>query len=480
MHVPSVANSDPAAPPASEPHPGARPDSHPEAHPDAHADPWPPPDFRLIGQGRPDLPEFPLTALPPFWRGWVGDTACALGAPVDYVAQALLGAVAGLCGSGVVARLGQGWDEPLVLWLALVGGPATGKSAVLGTLRRVLAAVEKSLARGERGPLVVDVPTPPRTLLWLAAKRPTGGLLWRDESVRWLARLGRDGGGQPVDVSALLAAYSPLRTALGDGGPTLSMVGCLDPARLDEALAGSEDGRASRLLYAWPPRAPWRSFLERPALRESEAVNALLRIARAAGDGAAPLVLLPGEAALRVFDRHLATLHETLARCQGLEAAWLGNGRGTVARLAANLALLAWSAGCSSVAPPPVAISGDAMLGAVALWGYFRQHARAVFGCGPVSPVDHRVRQVVEWLRLARLPRISREDVRREALAQALDARQTLHVLERLQAAGCVRRVVPPRLGPGRPPLHWDVNPCLIAEPPAEIAQIAGIAQTAR
>ena len=80
-----------------------------------------------------------------------------------------------------MARLGQGWDEPLILWLALVGGPATGKSAALATVRRALAAVEKTAGREGRGPLVVDTPTPLPALLSAAAKRPAGALLWRDE-----------------------------------------------------------------------------------------------------------------------------------------------------------------------------------------------------------------------------------------------------------------------------------------------------------
>ena len=49
------------------------------------------------------MPAFPLDTVPQPWREWVSDTACGAGAPVDYVAQAVLGAVAGLCGAGVKA-----------------------------------------------------------------------------------------------------------------------------------------------------------------------------------------------------------------------------------------------------------------------------------------------------------------------------------------------------------------------------------------
>src|SRR5262245_31660636 len=85
---------------------------------------WPEPDASLLEEGRPSLPDFPLHALPPFWRTWASETAHAVGAPVEYIVQALLGSVAGLCGAGVVARVTESWDEPLILWLSLVGGPS--------------------------------------------------------------------------------------------------------------------------------------------------------------------------------------------------------------------------------------------------------------------------------------------------------------------------------------------------------------------
>jgi hypothetical protein len=203
-------------------------------------------------------------------------------------------------------------------------------------------------------------------------------------------------------------------------------------------------------------------------------VNALQRIAGVAGDAAAPLALLPSDQALKVFDRHLATLHEALPRCDGVEAAWLGKGRGTVPRLAAALALLGWSAVASTAAPPPRVLTEDTMIAAEALWDYFRQHARAVLSRGLASQADHRMRQVVDWLRLSRLPQISRRDVRREALGQALDGRQTLQLLERLERAGCVRRVATvSSTGGGPRPLRWDVNPSLIGESPAATAVTA-------
>ncbi len=66
---------------------------------------WPKTDRSLLEEGRPALPEFPLHCLPPWWRSWVSETAHGAGAPVDYIVQALLASVAGVCGAGVVGRI---------------------------------------------------------------------------------------------------------------------------------------------------------------------------------------------------------------------------------------------------------------------------------------------------------------------------------------------------------------------------------------
>ena len=432
---------------------------------------WPETDPSVLEEGRPSLPEFPLQALPAWWRAWVSETARGAATPIDYVVQALLASVAGVCGAGVLARITETWSEPVILWQALVGGPSNGKTPALEALRRPLAAVEKTMAAEKRGPVVIDQDTALPALLAAAAKRPAGALLWRDEPAAWLAALGCNGRGEPRQLSALLDSWSPLRTALGPGSPAISIIGCLDPARLDAALSGSDDGRAARFLYAWPQPAPYRSFLELPGCRESDAVSALQRIARAGGDPAQPLVLPLGEQALNAFDSHLGRLHGELQRCDGVEAAWLGKGRGTVVRLALALALLDWAANPSATVPQPRAITGESLSAACRLWDYFRAHARAVLARAFPSDGERLMRQVLGWIRARGAARISREDVRRDALGQALNAHQSLQVIQALERAGFLRKAEADYAGNGRPALRWDVNPALIGQTLAETAE---------
>ena len=169
------------------------------------------------------MPAFPLDTVPQPWREWVSDTAGGAGAPVDYVAQAVLGAVAGLCGAGVKACVTQSWSEPLILWQALVGAPSAGKTPALDAIGRPLATVEKLLQRDaaagaspvqggkacpeqgrracpeqgrracpEQGRRVVVHDPVLAALTRSVAARPPGVLLWRDEATPWLYALARD------------------------------------------------------------------------------------------------------------------------------------------------------------------------------------------------------------------------------------------------------------------------------------------------
>src|ERR1700682_1578452 len=96
--------------------------------------PWPAIAPGLLEEGHPKLPAFPLQVFAAQWREWVKDAAQWAGSSEDYVAQALLASVAGLCGQGVSARITEAWSEPLILWQALVGGPSGGKSPPLELL----------------------------------------------------------------------------------------------------------------------------------------------------------------------------------------------------------------------------------------------------------------------------------------------------------------------------------------------------------
>jgi hypothetical protein len=424
---------------------------------------WPAPDPSLLEDGRPVVPAFPLDALPQPWREWVSDTACGAGAPVDYVAQAVLGAVAGLCGAGVKACVTPSWSEPLVLWQALVGAPSAGKTPALDAIGRPLASVEKLLQRDagtggspvqSRRVVVHDADL--AALTRSVAARPPGVLLWRDEPTPWLSALARE------------TRYDRPRGPFIDAWSAASLlpvsVLCsLHPDGLVEALEGTPDGLAARFLFAWPSAAAQRGLIDDKPPREDEAVTMLHRIAGVVGTPERPLTLVFHEEAVKSFDRFLTWLQEEIRGTEGAEAAWLGKGRGTVVRLAAIFALLDWSRHAPT-ARPPGTVRADHVQAATRLWrDYFRPHGRAVLDrCAP-SDFERQVRRVVRWLKKAGAKaEITREEVRRQALGKTANAGQTDMVLGRLWSAGIVRPAAhAPLPQGGRPPHRWEINPAL-------------------
>ena len=162
-------------------------------------------------------------------------------------------------------------------------------------------------------------------------------LLWRDEPTAWLAGLGRRSRRDESRRGGFLDTWGAIGFPWGREETVVSIVGSLDPERLDAALLGTGDGLAARFLYVWPGPAPYRSLRTVKPVREDEMVSALQRIARAVGTPEKPLVLAFEEQAVTVFDGCLERLHGETLQAEGLLAGWLGKGRGTVARLAAVL-----------------------------------------------------------------------------------------------------------------------------------------------
>lgn len=411
-------------------------------------------DAALLEDTRLPVPAFPLDLLPPFWRDWVRDTARSTGAAPDYVVLSLLAAVAGLCGAGASVRLGPRWHEPLVLWQALVGPPSSGKSPAIAPMRELLATLEAEQGEDKRVSVVDE--TSLSAVADAVAANPRGVVLWRDDGADWLAGLADAARGH------WLQAWSAQPLSLGARRLerfAASLLLAFAPERLGELMASEE--LAGRFLFAWPALAPRGPLVGCKAARDGDALANLRRIARKAGTPADPLELIVDERGLKAFDAVLPRLHAEQCEADGAEAAWLGKGHGTVARLAGVLALLAWS---ESGAPGlPGHIGAEEMERAARLWSdYFRPHARALFHRVAPSARDRQMRQVVRWLKTSGQTEVSREEVRREALQRSVNASDAEQVLYRLRDAGIVQRIDYDSLSRGRPPNRWWVNPALI------------------
>jgi hypothetical protein len=443
------------------------------AHPLSATPPdgWGEIDMSLLEESRTAVPAFPLDLLPTFWFAWVRDTARATGAPADYVAQSLFAAVAGLCGAGVVVRLGPRWDEPLVLWQVLVGPPSSGKSPAMAPMRGLLAALDAEQA-GDEPAHALATEASLSAIADAVMANPRGVVLWRDDPPTWL--------GSDAVRTPWLPAWSAQAVSFGQGKGqrridrfAVSLLLACQPHHLADLLAEDQEF-ASRLLFAWPGSSPHYPLADCRADHDEVALAALRRIAAVAGTPGDPLVLRADERGLCVFGNFLSALPAALAEAEDLELAWLGKGRGTVARLAGVLELLAWSAPNPRAATPgPIGRATAEQ--AVRLWSdYFRPQACALFDHSVPGERERLVRRVARWLQRHGLTEVSREQVRSEALHRCIDATETDQVLYRLQHAGILQRVLYTSPLRGRPPNLWWVNPKLHTTLSAGNAENAG------
>lgn len=462
---------------------------------------WQPLDRSLLGDARFRPPPFPLHLLPGRWCRWVQAASSVFGSP-DYLAHCLLGGVACAGGAGLRIEVVSHWREPLLLWQALVGGPSSGKSAASARVRRLLeAVVERSNEKGEAevvGDADVDAgaetpaPATPSVIAegglenaaWALRGNTLGVLLWREDLVDWMDEAGRRGGARSSGARSFgsrgrrrsgPAAARAAWVAGWSGGPAridglsepcfaVGIAGALSPERLS-ALTSGDGALASRLLYAWPERGRPVSLVD-SAADDAGIVKMLRRIAGLAGHREAPTVVPFDEGAARRLESLMPALAARADAAEedglgDLAAEWIGRGVSTIVRLAGVLALMEWAETRRAWRP----VGAAHVEAAHALWAdYYLPHALAVFERAGARPGDQAARRVVRWLRRVRATEVSREDVRREALCQSVDADGAEEVLARLEAGGVLRAVTvaeATRRGPRK--RRWEVNPGISA-----------------
>jgi hypothetical protein len=419
--------------------------------------PWPELDRSFLQGDRRAAPPFPLEVFPDPWRPWIEGHAQSSSC-TDYTAHGLLAAVSAVCGSRFVVDVTPHWREPLVLWQALVGAPSTGKTPALVAARRLLAGIKAppdTLVSEQKPRAGVPELTPWRYHRGMAS--------WYEDLDLWLVGLSRDRKERMCAISDWTgdASHSD-EEPLDLGKPPLrfpeSIFGTVQADRLDEALGEIDDVLLSRLLYCWPvPRLEARLD---GANGDTASAHALIqRLVDLPGTIEEPSALALHEEAADRLQALVPQLRTFMRDTDGVEAAWIGKGAGTIVRLAGLLCLMDWAAGdakeaCTTVEEPHLAR-------AHALWAdYFWPHAQAVFGQAPRTIADRRVRRVGRWLQRMRAETVSREEVRREALGNTVNADTAEDVIERLERHGLLRMLTPQtgRSG-GRPRRRWEVNP---------------------
>lgn len=483
----------------------------PAEPPPADTDDWPTSDLSLPEGRCGDRPAFPLDALPRFWRAWAAQAARSDRAPVDHVALSLLSAAAGLIGG--IRRIAPvpTWSEPCVLWTALVGSP--GKVPGMATVLRLMRALDGDLVdanaaaqrrhrtaletaraegrwwlEGVRGavanhrpppeiPAVAEEPPPfaprqlviddPDSLVEALQGSARGTLLALGALDTWWGSTARAAaGGQPgwsrwwsadpwtVKRRGRPAAGAPRGIAIPCAA--VSIVGALPASAIAAALTGGCADMTARFLFAWPRRAAFHALTGVAAIDDDAAREALARL-RDMPDAPREVPLAPE--ALAPFDAFACRLDAEADGPEGWAADWRDEGTSLVLRLAGVLTFLAWAAQPSRSAEPAY-IPAVAIQAAIALWqDYLWPHAQAVLCAGGGSEPASHVRQVLQWLAAERPSEVSREQIRREALREAINAAGADKVIALLVERDCLRPVTYTTAGRSRH--RWQVNPAM-------------------
>jgi hypothetical protein len=300
--------------------------------------------------------------------------------------------------------------------------------------------------------------------------QPQGALLLSDELASLFLNMRRYSNGQ--DNEFWLEAWNGApytverisRPAIALDHLLVGLVGGLQPDKLARAFKGDLDGMYARFLFSWPPEPSYRPLAKVGAEVEPEIVNAITRLVQLkSGEseegGFAPRACALSEEAAERFEQFRKSWDAGKQALDGREREWWAKEPAHVLRLAGALCFLDWA---FVGGDEPTEIGDGHLQAAIALVGYFWEHARACLRQVGLSDRHADARRSLRWISANNKKQVTREEIRGEALGRKLDAAETETLLQNLEKAGWVRKILQPS-GPkgGRPPSRWSVNPIL-------------------
>jgi Protein of unknown function (DUF3987) len=493
-------------------------------------DPWQEPDWSLLDERRPNLPAFPVSALAPEWQDWLRRSAHGAGVTPDHVVVPLLAVASGLIGTSRRIKPSGSWTEPCTLWMVLIGDSGTGKTPGLNVTKRALSSIEHSrkdritdlqlahetkvqaakaadamwkaeieeaVLEGKEVPLKPIAAIGPggfvvprlyvsnvtiERLAALLQGRPSGLILIADELAGLFLNMSRYSNGQDNEFwlecwnGEKFIVERAARPAVVIEHLLVGITGGFQPDKLSRSLSGDQDGMYARMCFGWPDEPGYRKLAQDSAEIEPPFLMALTRLVDLPMLNAE--VFTPRDVELthrarNQFEQFRQFLHEGKESLQGREREWWAKGASHVLRLAGTLAFMEWS---MHGGPEPVVIDEQYITAAILIWReYFVPHSFAAIRCIGHSDQHIDERQVLRWIKANNKAEISTADIRRDALSQRLNGAHTLRLLDRLTQAGWLREAPIKGTGPGRPAHRWQVNPQLLAQGDAGIAEIAEI-----
>jgi hypothetical protein len=488
---------------------------------------WSDPDQSILDTQRGSLPDFPLEVLSSQLQQVIERTSKGAGVTHAHVAVPLLGISSGLIGYSRRIRATNSWVQPATCWTALVGYSGTGKTPGHNVTRRAAKEVERSRKKDEEkrkrahetkevaakatydnwkrqvkeatetglAPpempeaavdpgkyvpirLIVNDGTIER-LAELLQARPHGIVLVRDELAALFLNMSRYSGGQ--DDEFWLECWNGEPHTVERMGRMLSVdhlligvVGGMQPDKLVASFEGDHDGKYARVLFAWPDEPGWLGLNNEANEIDADIYNIITRVLTLAEftdeGGLIPRFIDLDADAAREFAQFA---HREKNAVEGREREWFAKATAHVLRLANTLTHVEWARTTDTT--KPATVNKVTMQAAIRLVrDYFWPHARACLRLIGLTEKHTDARRVLLWIRAKGKTEVSREEIRRDALSQRLDANETTALLTALSKSGWLREdVTEPGPQGGKPARRWLVNPKLLKDPVAETALTA-------
>lgn len=258
----------------------------------------------------PAFAPFPVDVLPEPIRSFVTEAAKAIGCDASYIALPLLSGLAAAIGNTRRIALRRTWNEPAIVWTAIVGESGTMKTPAFKLAMKAIRKAQADAFKEHEAALAVweaqhlryeaeltgwkrqaakghgdagdppEKPAPPiarryimsdtttEALAPILLGNPRGVLLARDELAGWLGSFDRyaKAGKAGADSAHWLSMHNGEAMTIDrkTGIPptihvpsaSVSITGGIQPGILSRALGQEhhESGMAARVLYAMPPR----------------------------------------------------------------------------------------------------------------------------------------------------------------------------------------------------------------------------------
>ncbi len=455
----------------------------------------------------PPAEPFPLDVLPIAARDLAGAAARSIGCPIDFPAVATLAAASGAIGRSASLLVKPGYFASASLYLALVGGPSSGKSpslgAGLGPLKGIGEALHgewaKALAawkeapeddRGEKPIMRRVLTTDPTTeaLGPILARNPRGATITPDEMTKWIMSMDQYKGGKGGDKPFYLSAWGSESITIDRAKhadepiivnhPFLTVAGGMTPDMLATLQdRKGDDGFTARILFTYPPRCPRPYSEDGIADAATDAWRDLVgslwaRPMRDMDGKPSPHVVKMDPEARREWGRWCRA-HRVEQEADdfpsNLEGPW-GKLEAYAARLALILHLmdLASDPTAPRGAEPPE-MPRKIILDAARLVAYFKSHARRVHASmgGKAGAGDEDVRALLGWIGRNELAEFSTRDIGKNFDRFKDDPAALADATDWMVAKNLVRLRPEAKNGkPGRKPSPtFEVNPSLLNSP---------------